>query len=79
MDKKYDPHNLLIRTHGFDVSNKEDEQKSKSRLEETIAERVKLRGQEADEEGLSDMSQQESNGKKVKKGKVLKLLPQTNC
>ena len=79
MDKKYDPHNLLIRTHRFDVSNKEDEQKSKSRLEETIAERVKLRGQEADEEGLSDMSQLESNGKKVKKGKVLKLLPQTNC
>ena len=41
--------------------------------------KVKLRGQEADEEGLSDMSQLESNGKKVKKGKVLKLLPQTNC
>ena len=48
MSKKYNPNNLLIKGFKFIYSVKEDEEKSKSKPGETIAERVRLRRQRAD-------------------------------
>ena len=42
MDKTYDSKNLLIKDQIFIKSKKENEEKRKSKPEETIAERVKL-------------------------------------
>ena len=55
MDKKYDPSNLSIKGYKYDKWYKKDEEKRKTKLEETIAERVKLRKQKADDKDLSDM------------------------
>ena len=55
MDKKYDPSNLFINGYKYDKWYKKDEEKRKTKLEETIAERVKLRKQKADDKDLSDM------------------------
>ena len=75
MDKKYDPSNLFLEGYKYDILYKEDEEKSKSQLEETIAKRVKLRRQKADDEDLSDMPPLEGDKEEVKEGKVLKILP----
>ena len=56
MSKKYNPNNLLIKGFKFIYSVKEDEEKSKSKPGETIAERVRLRRQRADYKHLSDTS-----------------------
>ena len=50
MDKKYDPSSLFIKGYKYDKLYKRDEEKSKSQLEETIVERVKLRRQKAEGE-----------------------------
>ena len=73
MDKKYDPSNLLITGYQFHVSKKKDEEQSKSQPEGTIAERVKLRRQETDDEDLSDTPPLESDEKEVKEGKEIKI------
>ena len=56
MDKKYDPKNLLINGERFIESKREDEEKSKSQPEETIAERAKFRREKADDKELLDTS-----------------------
>ena len=81
----YDPKNLLGKGQRFIV----DEEKSKSRFEKTIAERVKLTWQKAYNEDLSDMSLLQGDdsdefiyipdlealeGEEVKEGKWLKIL-----
>ena len=43
MGEKHDPNNLLIKGYRFIESKKEDEEKTKSQPEETIAERPKIR------------------------------------
>ena len=45
MCERYDPNNFLIKGHRFIESKEKDKEKIKSRPEETIAERVKLRRQ----------------------------------
>ena len=85
MSKIYDPKNLLGKVQRFIV----DEEKSKSRFEKTIAEKVKLSWQKAYNEDLSDMSLLQGNysvefidipdlaaleGEEVKEGKWLKIL-----
>ena len=47
MDKKYDPENLLLKGQRFTQVKKKE--KSKSLSEESIAVRVKLRRQKADD------------------------------
>ena len=74
IDKKFDPSNLLIADYRFNVLKKKGKEKSKSQPEETIAERVKLRRQEADDEYLSDMPPVEGDQEEVKEGKGLKFL-----
>ena len=54
MGEKYNLKNLLLMGQRFAESKKEE--KSKSQPEETIAERVKLRRQKADDKDLFDMS-----------------------
>ena len=71
MNKKYDPSHLFLKGYKYDKWCKRDEEKSKSQLEETIAERVKLRRQKADNEDLSDMPPLEGH-EEVKEGKGLK-------
>ena len=61
MNKKYDPNNLLIKGYKFIDSKKVDEEKSKSQPEETIAERVKLIRQKADDKDLTDTSSLEGD------------------
>ena len=56
MGEKYNPNNLLIKGQRSIKSKKEDEDKSKSKPEETIAERVKLRRQKVDNKDLFDTS-----------------------
>ena len=46
---------LVIKGYKFKVSHKKDEEKSKSQPEKTIAERVKLRRHEADDQDLTDI------------------------
>ena len=58
MSEIYDPKNLLGKGQRFIV----DEEKSKSRFEKTIAERVKLTWQKAYNEDLSDMSLLQGDG-----------------
>ena len=85
MSKIYDPKNLLGKVQRFIV----DEEKSKSRFEKTIAEKVKLSWQKAYNEDFSDMSLLQGNysvefidipdlaaleGEEVKEGKWLKIL-----
>ena len=85
MSKIYDPKNLLGKGQRFI----EDEEKSKSRFEKTIAEKVKLSWQKAYNEDLSDMSLLQGDdsvefidipdlaaleGEEVKEGKWLKIL-----
>ena len=53
MVKKYNPNNLFIKGYRYIESKKEDEEKSKWPPEETIAERLKLRIQNADDKDLS--------------------------
>ena len=48
--------NLLIKGTRFIELKKEDKEKSKSQPEETIAEKVKLRRQKADDKDYSDTS-----------------------
>ena len=54
MAEKYNPKNLLLKGQRF---LKLKEEKSKSKPEESIAERVKLRRQQAYDKDLSDTSQ----------------------
>ena len=56
MNEKYDPKNLFIKGQTFIELKKEDEEKSKSQPEETIAERVKLKRQKEDDKDLLDTS-----------------------
>ena len=43
MDKKYDPCNLVLKSYEYDkLCKKLNEEKSKSQLEKTVTERVKL-------------------------------------
>ena len=51
-----------------------NEEKSKSELEESIAESVKLRRQKTDGEDLSDMPPLEGDEEEVKKGTGWKIL-----
>ena len=68
IDKKYDPSNLYLKGYKYDEWYKKDEGKSKSKPEETIAKREKLRRQKADDEDLLDMSPLEGD-EEVKQGK----------
>ena len=54
MDTRCDPSNLFLESFKYNILKKNQEQKSKSQPGETIAERVKLRRQKADDEDLSD-------------------------
>ena len=87
MGEKYNPSNLLVKGHRFIESKKEDKEKSKSRPEETIAEKVKLRRQTVDDDisslevddsdefiDIPDMPPLEGNEEEVRKGKGLKIL-----
>ena len=69
VDKKYDPSNLFIKDYKYDKWYKNDEEKSKSQPEETIADKVKLRRQKAYDEDLSDMPPLEGDEEEVKEGK----------
>ena len=66
MDKKYDPSNLLIKGYRFIDSKKGNKEKSKSQPGKTIAERVKLRRQKADDKDLSNMPPIEGDEEEVK-------------
>ena len=52
MGEKYNPSNLLIKGYRF-IKSKKKYKKSKSQPEETIAERVKLKNQYADDDKSS--------------------------
>ena len=56
MSEKYNPNNLLIKGYTFIESKKEDEEKSKSQPEETIAKTVKLRRQKSYDKDLFNTS-----------------------
>ena len=64
---------LVIKGYKFKVSYKKDEEKSKSQPEKTIAERVKLRRQIADDEDLPEMLLLKVD-EEVREGTGLKLL-----
>ena len=64
---------LVIKGYKFKVSHKKDEEKSKSQPEKTIAERVKLRRQIADDKDLPEMLQLKVD-EEVREGTGLKLL-----
>ena len=49
----------------------------RSQPEESIAQGVKLRGQKADDEDLSEMPLLQTDGEEVKKEKALKILTRT--
>ena len=49
MGEKYKPSNLLIKGHRFIELKREDKEKCESQPEITIAERVRLRRQKADD------------------------------
>ena len=80
MIEKYNPNNnLLNKTQRFIESKKEDEEKSKSQPEESIAERVKLRRQKADNDSdefinILDMPSLEDDEEEIKEEKKLKIL-----
>ena len=74
MDKKYDPNNLFLEICKYDVVCKKDEEKSQSKPEKPITERVKLRRQKADDEDLSNIPPLENNEKEQKEEKKLKTL-----
>ena len=80
MVEKYNPNNnLLNKTQRFIESKKEDEDKSKSQPEESIAERVKLRRQKADNDSdefinILDMPSLEDDEEEIKEEKKLKIL-----
>ena len=61
MDEKYDPRNLFIKGFNYDKWYKICKEECESRLEETIAERVK-----ADDEDLSNMPLLECDAEKIK-------------
>ena len=65
IDKNYNPSNLFLKGFKYDKWHKIYEEESKSKSEGTIAERVKLRRQKADDGDLSDMPPLESD-KEVK-------------
>ena len=82
MGEKYKPSNLLIKGHRFIELKREDKEKRESQPEETIAERVRLRRQKADDYILSlkmddsdefidipDMPPLEDGEEEVKEGK----------
>ena len=64
---------LVIKGYKLKVSHKKDEEKSKSQPEKTIAERVKLRRQIADDKDLPEMLQLKVD-EEVREGTGLKLL-----
>ena len=78
MGEKYNPNNLLLKGQRFIGSKKEDEEKSKSQPEETIAERVTLIQKAYDESDeffdIPDMPPLEGDEEEVKEGKGLKIL-----
>ena len=80
MVEKYNPNNnLLNKTQRFIESKKEDEEKSKSQPEESIAERVKLRRQKADNDSdefinILDMPSLEDDEEEIKEENKLKIL-----
>ena len=80
MIEKYNPNNnLLNKTQRFIESKKDDEEKSKSQPEESIAERVKLRRQKADNDSdefinILDMPSLEDDEEEIKEEKKLKIL-----
>ena len=65
IDENYDPSNLFLEGFEYDKWHKIYKEETKSQSEGTIAERVKLRRQKADDDDLSDMPPLESD-KEVK-------------
>ena len=66
MYEKYNPSNLLFKGYHYDKWYKKlDEERSKSQLEETIAERLKLRRQKSDNKYSSDTPLLESIGELI--------------
>ena len=66
MHKKCNPSNLLFKGYHYDKwCKKLDEERSKSQLEETIAERLKLRRQKSDNKYSSDTPLLESTGELI--------------
>ena len=76
MNKICYPCNLFLKGYKYDGWYRKDQEKSKSQLEETIAERVKLRRRrhKADDEDLSDMPLLEVREEEVKGRTGLKIL-----
>ena len=74
MDKKYNAKNLFLKICKYDVVWKKDEEKSQSKPEKPISERVKLLRQKADDEDLSDIPRLEDNEEEQKEEKRLKIL-----
>ena len=78
MGKKYNPGNLLIKDDTF-IGLKKEDKKKKPQPKESIAERVKLRRQKADDDSdefidIPDMPPLEGDKGEVKEGKGLKIL-----
>ena len=73
MDKNMTLVNLFLIGYKYDILYKKYEEKYESQPKETIAERVKLRRQKANDEDLSDMPPLEGD-KEVKEGKGTKCL-----
>ena len=73
MDKNYNPSNLFNKGPKYNEWYKKDKEKSRSQPQETIAERIKLRKEKADDEDLSQMLPLEGD-KEVKEEKELKIL-----
>ena len=76
MNKICYPCNLFLKGFKYDRRYRKDQEKSKSQLEETIAERVKLRRRrrKADDEDLCDMPPLEVGEEEVKGKTGLKTL-----
>ena len=72
-DTNYDPSNLFNEGPKYNEWYKKDKEKSISQPEETIAERIKLTKEKADDKYLSQMPALEGD-KKVKQEKELKVL-----
>ena len=73
MGEKYNLKNLLLMGQRFVESKKEE--KSKSQPEETIAERVKLRRQKADDKDLFDVSLPSTDDDSDKFNDILDMPP----
>ena len=65
MDKKYYPSNLLVKGYRVIQLKKEVEESSKSKPQESIGKRIKLRRQKAFDKELFDMSSNSTDEKTV--------------